>query len=100
MSLSPDVTPFVPRQSSAETSQLINVSQSSSWKLSADVAEFVPSWSSIGNAKLSLTQKTKKSVSIYNPHSLQGRSIISAVVKLNIFLNNCHKASLFSNNFK
>jgi hypothetical protein len=44
MSLSPDVMPFVPRQQSVVHSQQTNVSPSPSWKLSADVAEFVPSW--------------------------------------------------------
>ena len=41
MSLSPDVAPFVPKQSVVPTQQK-NVSQSSLWKLSADVAEFIP----------------------------------------------------------
>jgi hypothetical protein len=47
MSLSPDVTPFVPKQQSAVPSQQTNVS--SSWQLSADVDEFVPSWLNNGS---------------------------------------------------
>jgi hypothetical protein len=53
MSLSPDVTPFVPRQQSVVHSQQTNVSPSPSWKLSADVAEFVPSWLNNANTQTS-----------------------------------------------
>ena len=74
MSLSPDVAPFVPKQPVASVSQPENVSQSPSWQLSANVAEFVPSWMSSGsisaqnqtstrNGNLSMTPKTKKTVS-------------------------------------
>ena len=42
MSLSPNVTPFVPSHQSVAPSQQTNASRDSKWKLSADVAEFVP----------------------------------------------------------
>ena len=44
MSLSPNVTPFVPRNQTAKSSSQVHFSHSTLWKPSVDVAEFVPSW--------------------------------------------------------